>query len=142
MNDAIVKVPISEIPKSKYTGYLWYCDQHKPIVLLDDPLPEMQDSSSWPFVQEGWLFDPNSQQSIHIFHHDDTQCYLYNLATLRANTDIKIIRRLYYAHPRMSENEQLILQFDEIWSPQVDPLCEGMSVLRPAAMIFTGFYKK
>ncbi len=142
MNDAIVKIPISEIPKSKYTGYLWPCDQHKPILLFDEPIPEKWLDSTWPFVQEGWLFDRNTQQSVYITYHDSPQCYIYNLTALQKNTDIELIPRLYYAHPRMSENEQLVLQFHEIWSPQVDPLCEGMPVLRPTAMIFTGFYKK
>jgi|GEM_PF-2336562 len=142
MNDAVVKIPLSQIPVANYTGYLWPCDQHKPIVLFDEPIPEQWIDSSWPFIQEGWLFDPTTQQSVYITYQDSLQCYVYNLRALQEKANIELIPRLYYAHHQMSHKENLILQFYEVWIPQTDPLCEGMSVLRPTAMIFGGFYKK
>jgi CRISPR type III-associated protein (TIGR04423 family) len=123
------------LEKAIYTGYLWYSDQQNPQVYNDNKENAFAfDEQSNPFVVEGYLTDGKSSYAIKYIggkYHIQS----YKLSNLQ---DVEFDDVVVYTH-RM-ENVQK-MKFRQYWRPVEDDLCEGMTVLQPAELVFVGFEK-
>lgn len=129
-----------EIKGNKMEGYLWYSDQDTPLVYDGTEVSlELNDSDN-PFVIEGQLYDTEKDISYSIKYVDGKYLkkeYPQDIKD-KDQSDCEIIEKSYMSN-RMDDK---VLHFMEIWRPsESEPLCEGMSVLQPAELVFVGFKK-
>lgn len=125
-----------KIEKSIYEGYLWYSNEHKPKVLINELYElEISDNAN-PFIIEGQLFDRT--KSISIKYVDGK--YIKKVFLL---SDFKGITKTaqQFIPNRMNLNGKL-LTFNQYWRPQEDEFCKDMEVLQPAELVFVGFKVK
>lgn len=129
---------ITDIPKRKYQGYIWFSDKTKPLVLLEK---EDFDFSSIktqnPFIVEALLYSEEGNQSIMIKHTDKYIIKEYNLSELTRGTEV--VEKEYLPHRLEGVNK---LKFTQIWVEAEDPFCEKMETLQLKATVFTGFITK
>lgn len=123
---------------NKYEGYLWWSNKAAPDVYLNQPLPEWPLESANPFIIEGNLWDPEKELSFSIRYIDGS--YLVHSFSISQLAGYDFLTKSYLPN-RFPKEFDLRLSFCEYWIPQEDPFCEGMEVLRPAMMVFTGFTK-
>ena len=117
-----------------FLGYIWLSDQKEPIVVKNEQI-KISKLLINPFVIEGNIIDKTKNISYTILHNgNDYNIYEFNLSSLPASwvTD---------------ENDDLIkyqsiipstewLYFQRYWKCEIDLQCNGMSVYKPAAIIF------
>jgi len=122
-----------KIPKSNYTGYLWYSDAVEPQLYYETEGEFTFDDVKNPFVVEGWLTDGKKSYQIkyadgkhHIFSYD-----LEELKQLKHEPKEFI--------PVFKKFRKML--FNQYWRPVQDELCEEMQVLQPAEFVFVGFIK-
>lgn len=128
-----------EIEGNKMEGYLWYSDQDAPIVYDGTKESFKFDDNDNPFVIEGQLYDSNANISYSIKYVDGK--YLKKEYHVVSKEEGCEITEKSYISNRMNGR---VLCFKEIWrpsEPESEPLCEGMSVLQPAELVFVGFKK-
>lgn len=129
-----------EIEGNKMEGYLWYSDQDVPIVYDGTEVSlELNDSDN-PFVIEGQLYDTEKDISYSIKYVDGKYLKKEYPKDFK-DKDLfgcEITEKSYISN-RMNGR---VLCFNETWRPsESDTLCEGMSVLQPAELVFVGFKK-
>lgn len=122
-----------KIPKSNYTGYIWYSDAKEPQLFYGTENEFLFDDTKNPFVVEGWLTD--NITSFQIKYVDGKHEILsFNLA------ELKVLKH---------EKQEFVpvfkgfkkMHFNQYWRPVEDEMCEGMQVLQPAEFVFIGFTK-
>lgn len=127
---------------NKYEGYLWWNNKAAPDVYLDQKVSEKL--SAWPlesanpFIVEGNLWDPAKELSFSIRYIDGA--YLVHEFRMSQLVGYDFLTKNYLPN-RFPKTFDMRLSFCEYWLPERDPFCEGMEVLRPAMMVFTGFTK-
>lgn len=140
------------IKEGAYQGYLWYSDQQQPIIFPYDKEEKLQgynltkdgllvclslDDDTNPFIIEGQLYDENNGISYSIKYVDGK--YLKKEYHVVSKEEGCEVTKKSYMSNRMNGR---VLYFKEIWRPsEPDTLCEGMSVLQPAELMFVGFKK-
>jgi CRISPR type III-associated protein (TIGR04423 family) len=124
-----------------YQGYLWLSDSEKPVVFDGKSAMNKHDkfseisflSDSNPFIIEGFLYENNQSYSI---KYADGK-YIANKFTV---SDDELEKSKSYIAHRMPTVDKL--RFFQRWKPIKDEYCEGMKVLVPAELIFTGLILK
>lgn len=120
--------------KNIFLGYIWLSDQKEPIVIKNEQIG-ISELLINPFIVEGNIIDRTNNISYTIMQcGDDYNIYEFNLSSLPESwiTD---------------ENDDLIkyqsnipdtkwLYFRRYWKSEIDLFCNGMSVYKPAAIVF------
>lgn len=126
---------ITEIPKAKYVGYIWYSDSERPKILHgDEEYSFTPDAAANPFIIEGNLWDEATRASISI-RYVDGRYYIHRTVLTPEEVKDSTIKK-YVAH---SIGEDTRLRFVQLWETRTDPMCEGMEVLEPSKLVFIGF---
>lgn len=125
---------ITDISKRKYDGYIWFSDQKKPVTLIEEEY-SFEDAKENPFVIEALLWNAEEEISIMVRHTGKYHIQEFKLNELSAES--KLEDKFYLPH-RLNENVKHVC-FKQLWIPEPDALCEGMSVMTMKALIFTGF---
>ena len=138
------RIILQDIPISiKYEGYLWWSNQEKPDVYVDQELKSQDDKPIWPketnnpFVIEGNLWNKVDKIS-YLIRFIDGEYLVYEFKLKDSNPES--ITKLEYLPNRMPPAVKKLL-FNEVWIEQPDPLCNGFEVLKPAFIAFVGFIK-
>lgn len=114
-----------------YEGYIWVSDKTAPEEIIGT-LAEKWPVNDNPFVVEGWLLDKDAMKSYYVKMVDGQYLeYSYDIS----EDDVK--DSVFYDGKRMKKQ----LGFHQVWEKRTDDLCEGMDVLEPGALVFTGFKK-
>jgi len=124
--------------KELYIGYLWLSDQTNPEEYhsksdISNFLKEVSDDTN-PFIIEGNLYSEDAKKSYSIKYVDCKHIVVeYDLSKVPDSwkEDMK-----KFIPNRLKASKIVFLQY---WKPQEDEFCEGMEVLQPAALVFTGF---
>lgn len=117
---------------AEYQGYLWFSDSAEPKVYDGELIDSTLFDSVNPFIIEGYLYNSDKNVSYSIKYVDgETIVKEYSCDALFKNN----AEKLFYAN-RMGDR---LLKFLDVWTPEKDPLCEGMEVLQPKAKVFVGF---
>ncbi|MCL4481192.1 MAG: TIGR04423 family type III CRISPR-associated protein [Bacteroidetes bacterium] len=138
------KISLQDIPANiKYDGYLWWSNQEKPDVYMDQNLKSQDHKPIWPtessnpFIIEGNLWNKVDEIS-YLIRFIDGEYLVYEFKLKGSNPEN--ITKLEYLPNRMPPDIKKLL-FKEVWIEQSDPLCEGFEVLKPAFIAFVGFKK-
>jgi len=137
---------LSDIPKIKYTGYIWKSDNPAPEIKIN-PKDIFSDIGENPFIIEGYLYSESESQSISIKQIDGQ--YFISKIDL-AGIDLKNLpddifaQHCYLSDPAIFKlnNDFKYIKFVEYWESKPDDLCAGMQVLQPARIAFIGFSKE
>ncbi len=130
------KNKLKSIPVSNtYEGYLWWSDRQSPEVYQNQILPGWPSETANPFIVEGQLWDQERQQSYSIRFVDGE--YFVNSFNLKDLKEREYIPKEYL--PNRFPKEIRKLCFREYWYSEPDEFCEGMEVLKPSMIVFTGF---
>lgn len=133
------KITLKDIPlNNNYQGYLWWSSEKKPEVYNEQNLPGFPESTANPFIIEGNLYDKENRISYLIRFIDGA--YLVYRFNPDDFTTIEKTEKEYL--PKHFPVEIKKLCFTEYWEPKPDEYCEGMPVLKPTAVVFTGFKTK
>ena len=126
---------ITEIPKAKYLGYIWYSNSDRPEVLTGDKdYGGTLDAAANPFIIEGNLWDGDDANPTSIsIRYVDGKYYIHR--TTLTPEDVKNYKT-FVAH-RIDGYKYL--RFVQLWETRKDPLCEDMEVLEPSKLVFIGF---
>lgn len=130
-----------KIENSIYTGYLWYSNDTKPQIFINEPYPggDIPEDGN-PFIVEGFLFD--GQKSMSIKYADGKYHYkVFDVRkedypskdnNMRAKNEVKS----FVPSSRITEQEKgksiKSIDFLQYWR-------EDNGVLEPAEMVFIGF---
>ncbi len=117
-----------------FLGYIWLSDQKEPIVVKNEQI-KISKLLINPFVIEGNIIDKTKNISYTILHNgNDYNIYEFNLSSLPESwvTDENDDLIKYQS----SIPETKWLHFRRYWKCEVDLQCNGMSVYKPAAIIF------
>ena len=134
-------IKISNIPQSKYSGYIWRSGSTNPDYFESKEFLEPLDDKGNDFIVEAQLWDGSAKSSISVKYVDGRY-----IALKYDNVDVKTIEESkpddadiveYYAN-RMPGYK---LKFIQYWDSDEDPLCLGMQVLQPGAIVFVGLVK-
>lgn len=124
---------IDKIPKSNYTGYIWYSDAKKPQLFYGTESEFSFDDTKNPFVVEGWLTDNITSYQIK-YVDGKHEIFSYDMA------ELKLLK--HEGHKFMPVFKDFKkMHFNQYWRPVADDMCEGMQVLQPAEFVFVGFTK-
>ena len=133
------------IDKGSYVGYLWLSDASEPLVADNVACqPEWlaqgvhYNAENNPFVVEGLLYDEKQHKSVSIKYVDGSyvvSTYLVNESDWRSD---KVTVQCYRSH-RMNGRVLKFLQYWEEEKPEEAVMTEGMTSLRPGALVFVGF---
>ena len=142
---------MKQIEAAKYEGYLWYCNEKKPMVFDgSEPVPEMNlDEEKNPFIIEGNLWDEDGRNSIMIRYVDgeyivrrtkvkEEELKASSRASSQAYESGSPTLKKYLAHRIEGVKCLCFLQY---WQAESDKMCEGMQVLRPSKLVLIGFDK-
>lgn len=125
----------------QFEGYTWWSDRDKPEVFNHNRYEELVfDNCANPFIVEGQLFDTQSNVSYSIrFIDGEYLIYRYDVGACSHKSDEEFI-----ASSRLHSIDNSVekLYFHRIWREETDSLCENMTVLTPAEMVFVGFTKR
>ncbi|MDO9578463.1 MAG: TIGR04423 family type III CRISPR-associated protein [Candidatus Cloacimonadales bacterium] len=147
MNNRFMPIDkLSDIPKKKYTGYLWKSNSPTPDV-LNASTYDFSNIEENPFIIEGYLYSESENFSISIKQIDGQ--YFISKIDL-AEIDLKnppkdeITPHCYLSDPAIfkKNNDFKYIKFIEFWEEKEDNLCENMKVLKPAWIAFLGFCKE
>lgn len=137
---------ITEIPKRKYQGYIWFSDKTTPKVLLGK---EEFDFSSIdtqnPFIVEALLYCENENKSIMLKHSDKYIIKEFDLNEL--TKDAEVVEKEYLPHQLKDVAK---LKFKQFWETKPflingeeknedETENEYMETLQLKATVFTGF---
>jgi len=129
---------LTDIPKMKYTGYVWLSNENKPTVLIDE-VYDFGITNTNPFIVEALLWNKDEQVSVMIRHSGTYHIHEYDLS--KENQGIEWVQKEYLphklTHPKGKEIEKV--KFTQLWLAEEGPLCEGMEVMTMKALVFTGF---
>lgn len=121
-------------PADSYEGYLWWSNQEIPSVYRNESLPDWPIENDNPFIVEGHLFCRQQEKSYSIRYFDGG--YSIHCFELFSFEGIEYLEKEYLPN-RMNGVSRLC--FREYWRLEQDEFCEGMEVLKPAEVVFTGF---
>lgn len=124
---------MDNITISKAVGYIWMSDSQQPEVFNNESFERSFKDNENPFVIEGFLLDDDKKVSYNIKFADGH--YLIKSYSTQPRQDDEVVSYV----PDKRINEDLNLSFIRRWKSEPDNQCEGMSVLLPAELIFTGF---
>lgn len=128
---------LTDIPKMKYTGYVWLSNENKPTVLIDE-VYDFGITSTNPFIVEALLCNKEEHISVMIRHSGKYHIHKYDLSEL--DIDVEPEKKfLPYRLDHTSGKQIEKVTFQQTWMPEKDPLCENMEVLTMKALVFTGF---
>ena len=136
-------INIADLPDYEYEGYYWYSDQPAPkVVSPKEQLVFGELLTSLPFVVEGNFYADEEKVSIQIRHIDgEYHISKFDLKGLQNHGNYTV--KEYIAH-RVKDADGVSVgryKMMEAWEEQEDPLCEGMTTLKPAWAAFCGFIK-
>ena len=124
-----------DIPKNKYTGYVWMSDNPIPKI-LENEIYNFSEINTNPFIIEANLFAKNENISVNIKHIDGK--YFISIIDLNNIPEFsEIVKKNYLANSVLKPAEKLF--FKECWQEIDDELCEKMKVLKPTWTAFVGF---
>lgn len=125
------------IEEAKYEGYIWMSDSQEPLVITPDKTYGLvlRDTDN-PFVVEGNLWNADTQTSIMVKYIDGK--YIVRQVLVTEEDRREAVKKEYIPH-RIEGAEKL--SFLQYWVEEADPLCEGMTTLRPGKLVFVGFSK-
>ncbi len=123
------KIEMADIPDHNYSGYVWYSDAEKPIIIETKEPFHLDMLTELPFIIEGHLFCESEQISIQIKNIDGQ----YHFAEIDINGLLDQAKN-YVGHDLNTDYKMV-----EAWEEYPDPLCTGMMTLRPAWRAFAGF---
>ena len=137
------RIILQDIPTSiKYDGYLWWSNQENPdvynnqLIVSQPNKPIWPESDTNPFIIEGNLWDAKNKTS-YLIRYIDGQYLVYKFELVG---DENVTLHEYLPNPKIATPNLL---FKEVWTAQVDSLCNGFEVLKPAFIAFVGFkYQK
>lgn len=130
----------TNIEPANYVGYYWMSDATAPVMLQGEPFPLSLDPASNPFIIEAQLFDPEHFVSYSLKYADGAyHIHRFDLNQDFAGDDFEFTSKEYQSHPRLGAQPLLFRQY---WKAEEDPLCLGMKVLQPHALVFVGFKEK
>lgn len=127
---------MNELNNIKYEGYVWLSNEPNPKILKDETFDfsKYVDGSN-PFIVEALLKSGN--KSIHIRHTDKYHIDQFDLDNLPDGAKIEdTVDEQYLPHSLDGVKK---VNFKQLWVAEPDENCEGMSVLKMKALIFTGF---
>lgn len=137
------QIDIADFPfQETFEGYLWYSDARKPQVYIRESIPA-DAFGLLPFVVEGVLYAPDSEQSFHIRCVDGR--YIITAYALDDYPQEQLVEMQHLPVSALQAHGISALRLLELWLPQAAGHCmpEGFEVLQPAAHIFSGFdYEK
>ena len=118
-------------------GYLWYSDQSKPKVYIDEDVDLNLDEKSNPFIVEGQLYSPDTQESVSIKYEDGKyRVYRYEPSMRSQGLEEGKIEQ-YVPNVRLGLKDK-VLYFARLWKEtEVEDSC-GFATLRPSALVFKG----
>lgn len=118
-------------------GYLWYSDQSKPKVYIDEDVDLDLDEKSNPFIVEGQLYSPDTQESVSIKYEDgEYRVYRYEPSMCSQGLEEGRLEQ-YVPNVRLGLKDK-VLYFARLWKEmEVEESC-GFKTLRPSAMVFKG----
>lgn len=125
---------ITNIPKRKYDGYVWFSDQKEPVTLIQKEY-SFEDTKENPFVIEALLWNTEEEISIMVRHTGKYHIQEFKLNELPAGHEL--VEKVYLPH-RLGDKVKHVC-FKQLWIPEKDPFCEEMEVMTMKALIFTGF---
>ena len=120
------------------TGYMWFSGTTMPVVLSEQPLPELpalHNEAGFPW--EAYLYFKEQQVSVAIIFTTGTWVFTkveWNGLPEDATGDY--IKHTYITKKIPGKKK---LFFKEYWQPAKDEECEGFVVLRPTWNAFVGF---
>lgn len=126
----------NEIPARTYEGYIWDCQKTEPKMLDAKQATAFSEWTNFPFLMEGLLYHKSEEQEYAILIRYTNQYHIYEYDLRQLPAEAKLEPYEYLAH-RLPGIKQL--KFQQLWLPEVDPLCCNMPVLRLKARLFTGF---
>lgn len=134
------QINIEELKDREFDGYYWLSNEKKPRALAGDALKELNEKflkkDINPFIVEAMLVDKKANKSYTIRNVDGkTLVYEYDLPKGEDDTHTK----MSFIANRMGNAGKLV--FFQEWEKREDPMCEGMEVMEPGALIFAGFEK-
>lgn len=125
---------ITDIPIVKYEGYVWLSDEKYPIV-LDKQEYDFTKVKESQFVIEALLWNAEEATSIMVRHTGKYHVRKFKLNELPEKSEL--VDKVYLPH-RLGNKVKYVC-FKQLWTPESDPLCEGMEVMTMKALIFIGF---
>jgi len=131
------ELTLTDIPiENAYEGYLWWSDQPKPEVYLNDKPIRLPEEGDNPFVIEGNLWCKDSETS-YLIRFVDGKYMIYKFEMKDVAPQLVTVHK--YLPNRINGIEKLV--FKEVWREQAAPSCMGFNVLKPAFIAFVGFKK-
>ena len=128
---------MERIQQTKCQGYLWFSDQSKPKVYLDENIDLTLNENDNPFIVEGQLYSPDTQESISIKYADGR--YLvnrYSPAEIgRGIEEGKIEQHIPNVKLGLKDK---VLYFSRLWEECEEREYYGFKTLRPSALVFKG----
>ena len=118
-----------------YEGYLWYSDANEPLIFEKQHINEAF-FTKLPFVVEGYLYNRNQWVSLKIKHFDGEN-HFYQVHLDKFQEDQK--SPTTFVAQKVNGLVKRKIQAVQYWEEVGDPLCEGMAVLKPSWIAFTGF---
>ncbi|MEA5402816.1 TIGR04423 family type III CRISPR-associated protein [Arcicella sp. DC2W] len=125
---------ITDIPKRKYDGYVWFSDQKEPVPLIQKEY-SFEDTKENPFVIEALLWNEEEKISIMVRHTGKYHIQEFKLKELPTGHELE--EKVYLPY-RLGDKVKHVC-FKQLWIPEEDELCEKMEVMTMKALIFTGF---
>lgn len=137
------KINITELKDHNFVGYYWLSDERKPRVLNGEdasPVWKYFQEDVNPFIVEAMLVDKTNPElwTSYTIRNVDGETIVLKYDNLPAKPD-DTHTEVAYIPNRMGLVGKLV--FYQEWVKRADPMCEGMDVLEPGALIFVGFEK-
>lgn len=122
---------------NKCQGYLWYSDQSKPKVYMDEAIELNLDKNINPFIVEGQLYSPDTQVSVSIKYVDGR--YIVNrYAPNEKGEGIEEGKiEQYIPNVRLGLKDK-VLYFSRLWEECEEKEYDGFKTLRPSSLVFKG----
>lgn len=118
-------------------GYLWYSDQSKPKVYIDEDVDLNLEEKSNPFIVEGQLYSPDTQESVSI-KYEDGKYRVYRYEPSKCGQGLEEGRlEQYVPNVRLGLKDK-VLYFSRLWEECEEKECYGFKTLRPSSLVFKG----
>lgn len=119
----------------EYEGYFWYSDAKEPQIFENQHIKEAL-FTKLPFVVEGYLYNRSKRVSLKIKYFDgENHFYQVHLEEFHEDQ----VSPTSFAAQKVKGLVKRKIQAVQYWEEAIDPLCEGMAVLKPSWIAFTGF---
>lgn len=124
------------IQLNKCQGYLWYSDQSKPTVYIDEDVELNLDENINPFVIEGQLYSQDTQVSVSIKYVDGRYIITRYVPNERKGLEEGKIEQ-YVPNVRLGLRDK-VLYFSRLWEECEEKEYYGFKTLRPSSLVFKG----